>query len=132
MSKPDYDIRELRIGNWLMFNGHTKSQVYTLEIMADGQSMVNYLDSTNDDMYDAIPLTPKILEKAGFERIPELSETHWEYKLTTKSSVKIFYHCGTSSFIIGNPCASRTTIIYLHQLQNLYFALTGTELEINL
>ena len=80
---------------------------------------------------EGIPITPSLLETCGFERIPEFSNTHWEYKMTTKNSTKLFYHCGTSSFIIGEPCASRTTIIYIHQLQNILFALTGEQIIAN-
>lgn len=127
MSKPDYDIKELRIGNWLMFNGHTKSQVYTLEIMADGQSMVNYLDSTNDDMYDAIPLTPEILENIGFNKY-----RYWWTRPNNTFNFEEWTNDGLGLYLHVNEHKVGQHIKYLHQLQNLYFALTGTELEINL
>lgn len=83
-----------------------------------------------DTGFYGIPLTPELLEECGFERIMNFaSDTNWTYKMVTKTKIKLFYHCGTSSFMIGEPLASRTTVIYLHQLQNLYFALLGEELN---
>lgn len=136
---PVVEVTELRLGNWLQsyiiwlienksekkIIGPFQVDLKTLEILSDPQGR---LFAT----MDPIEITPEILEKAGFERIPEFSKTHWLYRMITKTSTKLFYHCGTSSFIIGEPLASRTSVIYVHQLQNIYFALTRTELEINL
>lgn len=73
-------------------------------------------------------ITPAILEKLGFVRIPEFSETHWEYELITRRH-KIGYHCGTSSLTIDG--SYRITVIYLHQFQNLWICLEGEELRYN-
>jgi len=84
------------------------------------------------DKLFGIPLTPEILEKCGFvlngdyyKRQPEFENI--EYRL-------IEFPSGTwivsKGFINYNH--EITAIKYLHQLQNLYFALTNTELIINL
>lgn len=85
------------------------------------------------DFYDPIPLTPEILEKAGFIKSPAANST---YKSVPELKAEIHFedfrgglvcvlYCSTGSFIPNN-------IKYLHQLQNLYHALSGEELTINL
>jgi len=68
--------------------------------------------------FNPIPLTPEILEKCGFVSNPyqdryEFGDIHVEY-------------CGFRDicWVNGKP-----HIEYLHQLQNLYFALTNEELN---
>jgi hypothetical protein len=82
--------------------------------------------------FEPIPLTEDILLKCGFEfkggigyKSPN-NEEHWYFS--------------TGNGFIPNALNHRNTlkkdgyigVYYLHQLQNLYFALTTTELEINL
>lgn len=73
-----------------------------------------------------IPLSPEILEKAGFK-----------FKCNdfyTKNDIVSFsYEKGIGfyqTWVLGDNLINN--ILYLHQLQNLYYALTGEELEINL
>lgn len=81
-----------------------------------------------------IQLTPEILEKCGFAYARKNSSV-LQFKIAYNDSD---YPCslqvsGSGIQIcrsgIGAICAP---IEYLHQLQNLYYALTGTELEIKL
>lgn len=86
--------------------------------------------------YEPIPLTPEILEKAGFERWAYLGDNKYEF-LICKARTLICYHEGNirecslyqDSKMIDLPASK---VQYLHQLQNLYFALTGEELKIEL
>lgn len=115
---------ELRIGNKINYVGGENVLVYhitesvEIDVVADNQ------------LYEPIPLTPEILDKAGFERkdiygpgIPRLGkfeialegEDFRNALMTVLYDKKIMIKVGA-----------------LHQLQNLYFALTGNELEINL
>lgn len=64
------------------------------------------------------PLTPEILVKAGF--IYLAGQWNWN---------SIALHIEKKYFIYLH---SHRIIKYLHELQNLTFALTGKELEINL
>ena len=95
---------ELRIGNWVLNkNGRH------IQINRDMFGIVLILKS--------IPLTPEVLEKCGFESNPyqdryELKDLHFEY-------------CGVRNIIWSEKYPH---IQYLHQLQNLHFALTGEEL----
>jgi len=119
---------ELRIGNYYNEFGITKIadpnlilKLYQIEIA--GKTAIDV---------SPIPLTEKILIKCGF-----YTEHCTSY--STKKPIKyITYHKSSFTF---NPLQNnwwyegkilRTQPKYVHQLQNLIFALTGTELEINL
>lgn len=90
------------------------------------------------DAIDPIPLTPEILEKAGFARFNEGDDMVWVHD-------KIFRPIMRGS---GNPDGSdqgyylalspydatpiTKNMQHLHQLQNAVFALTCEELEVKL
>lgn len=105
--------KDLRIGNYLRIKGSdTIIQVepYLLSI----SELINY---------KAVVLTPEILEKCGF--VMHMTKQLWKngnfylhHYLVSNNEYCFKYRDFTSS-----------SIQYLHQLQNLYFALTGTELN---
>lgn len=119
---------ELRIGNWYL---STKFQVpvicemgdfYEIYARADGSS-----EYTVDDIFEPIPLTEEWLLKFGFR-----NECGYNcavcYTLDFNSGLTINFlnkelYCYLNSIRLDN-------IKYVHQLQNLYFALTGNELTI--
>jgi len=102
---------ELRIGNWVMEG---------IEF-----HKIDYRESDffHVEIFEPIPLTPEILEKAGF---------------VNSESIELFFEL--TGFKISDGKILHThfkrdrgvQILNLHQLQNLYFALTGEEIEINL
>lgn len=80
-----------------------------------------------------IKLTPELLEKCGFEFY---HIGHNDFGLVggftgAKGIIINQYKDGIFGFDYGEE-GNVTELIYLHQLQNLYFALTGEELTINL
>jgi len=109
------NANELRIGN-IVIGSHS-----------DTPSIVGYHEVTAFDLYgnrnnffEPIPLMPEILEKFGFEKLHP-------YKIWSNGKCGLSYkEDGTWHETIGN------SFKYVHQLQNLYFALTGEELNINL
>jgi hypothetical protein len=115
---------ELRIGNWYDHNGkHCQVSPNTiLEVWESPRKWVQ-----------PIPLTPEILEKCGFEW--EDIETHTDK--TTRGlykSILMMLPATSNCWYaapFGYPLSLHRTL-YLHQLQNLYFALTGEELEVKL
>ena len=122
------NANELRIGNWVKFK-HLLGFIITIkqdncEIQSD-RIIVN---SSYDDIIP-IPLTPEILEKCGFEK--EDIETHTDK--TTRGlykSILMMLPATSNCWYaapFGYPLSLHRTL-YLHQLQNLYFALTGEEL----
>ena len=112
---------ELRIGNWIQ-GYHAPEDI--------GQVTAEHFSTVDPDGYidgDGIPLTPEILENAGFEFVMEAGgycdKNHILY--TTNTHIIFCPYCTKDENCYIN-------IIYLHQLQNLYFALTGEELEVKL
>lgn len=111
--------QELRIGNWLQYD-NKYFQVYDI-----------YRDD-DWDLFEPIPLTPEILEKAGFLqsetniywRRKEVQDLKFDISINTEGSIHIYRYKKDLSL----PFVVR----YVHQLQNLYYILTGRELEINL
>jgi hypothetical protein len=76
---------------------------------------------------DPIPLTPEWLERRGFK--DGWLEFNGGCQLTVHkdgTAVVSGWDSATSGQSVEVPCE------YLHQLQNLYFALTGEELKIEL
>ena len=100
--------KELRIGNIISANG--VDVVVTISVIAQRKD------------FEPIPLTEEWLLNFGFKK--DGSEfSIYEYRYTVYLSNKnYFYLCDNKKVL---------TIMYnVHQLQNLYFALTGEELEI--
>jgi hypothetical protein len=110
---------EVRIGNWV----YIQSDKMVKEL--DGERTKPYrienLIAQKARLFDPITLTENILlNRCGFYKYPALF-----YKC--KVCISIIHGKLYFKFKQGN-----VEIKYLHQLQNLYFALTGEELEINL
>lgn len=123
MSKPEYHIAELRVGNYLLFNGHTSVEI---TIIDRPELKIDYLEAEDDDMYDAIYLDWEWMERLGFK---------WDFSTFDYvdgvrkgnffiSGVQNEWHFEFSN---GNK-VQRVVLKYVHQLQNLYFSLTGEEL----
>lgn len=108
---------ELRLGNWLII-GTTYTQL----------EEISRWDDLND--VQPIPLTPEILEKAGLKKG---SLGGYIIKLPNRENF-LDWDSSTGMYLEDRESNGLELdhIQYLHQLQNLYFALTGTELEIDL
>ena len=136
---------ELRIGN-LVDLGNRIAKV--IEINHLGCVVVD-LEETQDTIEDyertkPIPLTEEWLVKFGFVEIKR--HTHdFEEVFYSKSIINgqpnhnetlvislPLNHCEIGEYNIEESYLMNINIDYVHQLQNLYFALTGEELEFNL
>lgn len=111
------EASELRIGNYILFNGKI--------IQISGKGLYDYA-YTHDytGKHEPINLSPEILEKAGFRQ----GNDKEMYK--SKEGVWLTKIEGLGYYTAG--LRAGYCIQYLHQLQNVIFALTGEELEINL
>lgn len=122
---------ELRIGNWIIvqnpFLGKAaRATVFNIlpdDLMVYDESQHRF--AADPSTSEPIPITPEILEAVGFEK----------EGLTTiaKDGLPVYFKlkAGELSALVFNlstpinvPCK------YVHQLQNLFFTLTGNELEI--
>jgi hypothetical protein len=129
---------ELRIGNWINVGGELNQ--FTIADFCD------IFDNGNKwfkDLFKPIQLTEEWLLKFGFELYdyePSEEEDDFIFKDYKKSlDGKTFYYticeCPYNEWDFGIKLtwaeqALLSRIKYVHQLQNLYFALTGEELEI--
>lgn len=126
---------ELRIGSWVNHNGKPMKVLSVesdidnnaLPVMENGRDFYRMSFDTDGDL-QPIPLTPEILEKCGFEL--KKSDNWTEYRLGIIGFD--FNHSRLSGCHIGGEEYHYIEVSYLHQLQNLYFAITGRELEVEL
>ena len=129
---------ELRVGNIVrlnqskLWNDDSKGTLHTITV---NDFCIQSNGVYDWEQMDYVALTPEIIEQCGFEK--EDITTHANggtqqgyYKdfimMLPVASGKAWYAAP-----FGYPLAPQRTF-YLHQLQNLYFALTGKELTVNL
>lgn len=123
---------EFRIGNWVIdrFYG---PDAHLLQFQT-GQAIDEY-----KGMVWGIPLAPDILEKCGFEfdadiyKEQDVSQFVF-FKSKGRERVQYFPNEDIYKYMIcdyGIDKKVGTTIKTVHELQNLFFALTGTELIFN-
>lgn len=116
---------ELRIGNWVEYN---------VNFPPTEPIQINEINK-NDDFSDCnpIPLTPEILLACGFKDNEQNNSFDIEIK---NCGILSFDKDDYSALITGSlkELGFATNSLYkcIHQLQNLYFSLTGEELKINL
>lgn len=120
---------ELRIGNKIQDrNG------FVFNVVGIGEDWITTdFESNEGDVWEfnfiinppmPIELTEEILLKCGFKE----NKFSYVYEDDTRVSVYVnddFFFCQIDNVVINN-------IKHLHQLQNLYYCLAGTELEIEL
>lgn len=116
---------ELRIGNLFAMNDFP---MYVEAIFRDTVYLNfegNEGDVWEEDIKDLvpIPLTEEILLKAGFEKDIESLFYRNNFIIGKTKTRWAFYHNG----LMGGELVR---IDFLHELQNLFFALTGEEIKI--
>ena len=124
---------ELRIGNYLIDSNSRLCVVDTLskDIIDCGIFAVH--DCITTFPIQPIPLTEEWLLKFGFEKAKQDNENFLQLKLKARIFIRfIDYDCNNLDiFQDGKILSFQSGIIkHVHQLQNLYFALTGEELNL--
>lgn len=119
------EASELRIGNWILNGNDIQVEVRYHEIRYAA------LHPGTQNNYSPIVLSPEILEKAGFSK----GEKWYIHQVFYKGQFEVCYN--RNEVVYGEKTEhgfdkKSKDIKHLHQLQNLYFALTGEELNINL
>ncbi len=111
------EAKDLRIGNYVQ---GTPMSCPRLDYHSDGKTMVTsygiHLIDTNQWTVEPIQLTEELLLMFGFKRFQK-----------DFSKPGLILHTRKRGFVVRK---SIPIIAHVHQLQNLYFALTGTELEL--
>ena len=112
------DAKELRIGNYVCFNNqddYMKLSQHNFESLI----MFNTYDRINP-----ILLTKHWLKKLGFKNT-------YLFSFATEFTCYVDENLNITIEQYSEGRFNLTHIKYVHQLQNLYFALTGKELDIN-
>lgn len=141
------DIRELRIGSSVLFNG---KRVKVEGIVIQNGIVFFENDNAYADMLDPIPLTPELVKELGFfesEMIKDTSILHGIYvdpyivklakeskgdfsKIPTDELFHIWHVKLPNKYgewkIFSNK--GEIYVFYLHELENMYHYLTGREL----
>jgi hypothetical protein len=120
--------KELRIGNWVKCE--LTGALLTITRIEHGFIQSSNKNGFNTNGIEPIPLTPEILEKAGFSYL--LNNGGQLYYIIYDSGFTVMQSYGKWHFSPSKSTTLGNEIKYLHQLQNLYFALTGQELTIDL
>jgi hypothetical protein len=126
---------ELRIQNAFLFDYGDHKDVIRLHGIyeKDGHGFaVTYGRNIPLEKLIPIPLTPEILEACGF-----VNNDYQSWYLSWESyELQYSGHDKELGILSPDGCTSGHTVYfpcqYLHHLQNLYFALTASELPVNL
>lgn len=134
---------ELRKGNWVIFDNTNKRhpQQHHVKVLELKEKEVVVLDPVGlqlslfyqTNSIRPIPLTPEVLEKCGFTKD---NAGDWEYQIDPLLYLKMiasmdenWYPIYIESTGSDYKTMSLIGIKHLHQLQNLYWILTQTEIE---
>jgi hypothetical protein len=124
------DTKELRRGNWVLFEDNgTEFEVE--QIFANGLDVRNSREATyiESEYFAGIPLTEEWLLRFGFE----YKDNDGEPVLNHKNFGIDYYEFtdyGQWFVIMIKQSYVEIEIKYIHELQNLYFAVTHQELTI--
>lgn len=110
------EANELRIGNLIRRKSNYEVLRATTGILSNWDIL-----NTKHPGYEGIPLTEEWLEKFGFKYAKGWNM--WQ------GEIEVYKH-KDGSFSWYNEGDVSVPLVYVHQLQNLVFALTGKELEI--
>jgi hypothetical protein len=114
-----YDT-QIKVSREVVSAGRSARTAYATQVV----EMVKEVDLQE---LNPILLTPKILEKCGIrnfvreEWILTIGKTHIDFEFNEEDGLRL-----------RPPYPHRTNIQYLHQLQNLLYAIIGHELDIEL
>jgi len=116
------DAKELRIGNY--FTGYDGLRQVDLELFC----LLDNDVELDEIIREFIPLTEDWLFKFGFKK----DSINFQF-----SGIAIWFSSYSKCYqlrycLIGSDIERKINIEHVHQLQNLFFALTGEELEIKI
>jgi hypothetical protein len=118
--------KELRIGNLITDFYFPSLPSIVVEIQSYGFIVTNYNDGLLNVDAEPIPLTHEILLNCGFEKI----NSYWVNKRNIDCHIVLIDALTRYMVSVTGPFGMVTlkSINSVHQLQNLYYALTGEEL----
>lgn len=119
-------VNELRVNDFLLKNGKP-CMIGADAICQIGWNSDGLRHAHSKDKWEPIPLTPEILENVPFETlyVGSRETTYWQQHKPDIDFVLTWYVKD------GRIEWKGRKIQYVHELQNLYFALAGEELDIS-
>lgn len=113
------EAKNFRIGNWIY------DKTFKKEIQFKSFYGLCNIEN-NIDNYKPIPLTEEWLLKFGFEK-----QMAWTYRIHMFGDKWLVVYLGQKGWSINNKnYPDFMKLDYVHQLQNLFFAITGEELKL--
>jgi len=131
-------VSDVRIGNFLLFDFPARGKVqYRSERINneyDGFRAIATINGLQPEKIYGIPLTDSWLQKLGFEKIERHFQHNWVIRLS-KTEAHYSIQFFNDKFWLSNSeydawCYVIREVVYVHDLQNLFYALTGEDLEI--
>jgi hypothetical protein len=110
-------VNELRVGNIVTLTGNEVAS--PLDIMIDE---VNFPITRKRGEYNPIPISPEWVKRINLD--------NYEFRDDFYISVDHYGECEVTLEEYGEGAKRLPHIKYVHQIQNLFFALTGKELEL--
>ena len=129
----EMEAKNLRMGNWVQDEHGITQYVYRLwkggAELAEDENGGDDLDYTEDEIF-GIPINEQWLEKAGFksgliDNYKSFSVGNDTFLCSGGDAVWIDKLIDGETYSVG-LCGAK----YVHELQNLFFAITGRELEL--
>lgn len=126
---------ELRIGNYVA-SDHFKDRdvIVKVRLIGQEQAIVEHPSGLSEPMIyqgemRAIKLTEEILLKCGFEDI----SSYKDFRLSINEDlyIEVSLRKNINAYVSISDI-DIINVIYLHQLQNLFFTLCGEELKVNI
>ena len=119
------DVRELRLGNYVDNN----VEIFKLE----AKDLIFLLAFDNEHYANPIPLTEEWLLKFGFEKEIDCGSEYWTIQIGNNLHLTISLEDNTAGIDLN--WKSQGSLIWMmvkhiHTLQNVYYSLTGEELEV--
>ena len=112
---------ELRIGNLVGIASSLNFSIGKVTLISNNRILLENKISNKNHKFIPVELTEELLLRLGFEKDNELN--------FVKFSFKVHFWSRYNSYMYG-WIGGNIELKYVHQLQNLYFALTGEELTI--
>lgn len=120
------ESKELRIGNWIN-DGYSDRKVK----IDDFANECIFFPETPMQKWSPIELTEEWLERFGFTKV-----NHKGFNGYLSGNCELIYNIESKQMFSFNEVDGSvwnlTRVIFIHQLQNLYYALTGEELKYSL
>ena len=119
---------ELRVGNYIEDCFDVKRYEVRQLDLEDFSAMLNYRNSSHPNTYRAVKLNDEWIKSFGFENI----KTQDKF-FTKDNTIGISTADDKFRFIQGNFVYQiiLRELEYVHELQNLYYSITGVELSVS-